>query len=199
MAKSWRKLLNEENISVQTSLAVGRRMGRSSADISPSISILTTVESHLTSLCKHLGKQLSNRLTENPTPILITTLRKCFDLEDILVNLEDDKVTDEMKKKNVDERAKYNEEQIEKILDQYITFVEKFQRLTVAGSEYDEIVNRFEHILFQTHIFSSGCDKRFTKKGKVLQPRKPKVFKFLHIFWRNLHSTKDLKISLLSS
>ena len=141
-------------------------MGRSSADISPSISILTTVESHLTSLCKHLGKQLSNRLTENPTPSLITTLGKCFDLEDILVNLEDDKVTDEMKKnvRNVAERAKYNEEQIEKILDQYITFVEKFQRLTVAGSEYDEIVNRFEHILFQTHICSPGYNMMCTKK-----------------------------------
>ena len=46
----------------------------------------------------YLGKHLSNRLTENPTPSLITTLGKCFDLGDILVNLEDDKVTDEMKK-----------------------------------------------------------------------------------------------------
>ena len=92
-----------------------RRIGRSSAVISPSISIMTTVESPLTSLCKHLGKQLTNRLTENPTPSLITTLGKCFDLEEILVNLEDDKVTDEMKKnvRNVAERAKYNEEQIE--------------------------------------------------------------------------------------
>ena len=97
MAKSGRKLytvLNEEYISVQTSLAVGRRMGRSSADISPSISILTTVESHLTSLCKHLGKQLSNRLTENPTPSLITTLGKCFDLDYILAIFVDDRLTD---------------------------------------------------------------------------------------------------------
>ena len=65
--------------------------------------------------------------------------------------------------RNVAERAKYNEEQIEKILDQYITFVEKFQRLTVAGSEYDEIVNRFEHILFQTHICSPGYNMMCTK------------------------------------
>ena len=68
--------------------------------------------------------------------------------------------------RNVAERAKYNEEQIEKILDQYITFVEKFQRLTVAGSEYDEIVNRFEHILIQTHICSSDRVKKCTKKKK---------------------------------
>ena len=96
-------------------------------------------------------------------------------------------MTDEMKKsvRNVAERAKYNEEQIEKILDQYITFVEKFQRLTVAGSEYDEIVKRFEHILFQTHICSSGCNKICTRKGKVLQPREPKVFKLLHLFLKD--------------
>ena len=95
--------------------------------------------------------------------------------------------------RNVAERAKYNEEQIEKILDQYITFVEKFQRLTVAGSEYDEIVNRFEHILFQTHICSSGCDKKCTKKGKVLQPRKPKVFKLLHLFLKESSLYKGLE------
>ena len=134
MAKAWRKIytvLNEEYVSVQTYLAVGRRMGRTSTDISPSISILTTVERYLTSLGKHLGKQLSSRLTENPTPSLITTLGKCFDLEDILANLEDDKVTDEMKKniRNVAERAKYNEEQIEKILDQYITFFFNFSKV----------------------------------------------------------------------
>merc|ERR1739842_122732 len=133
---------------------------------------------------KYLGKQLSNRLTENPTPSLITTLGKCFDLEEILVNLEDDKVTDEMKKnvRNVAERAKYNEQQIEKILDKYITFVEKFQRLTVAGSEYDEIVNRFEHILFQTHICSSGCDKKCTKKEKSCNQESLKFSNFFIFF-----------------
>ena len=30
-----------------------------------------------------------------------------------------------------------------------------FQSLTEPGSEYDEIVKRFEHIVFQTHVCSS--------------------------------------------
>ena len=177
-------VLNGEYVSVQTSLALGRRKGRSGTDISPSSSLLTTVENRLTSLCKHLGNQLLKRITENSTPSLITTLGKCLDLEDILKNVEVNKVTDEMKQslRHIAEKAKYNEEHIKKVLEQYNIFIERFQSLTEPGSEYDEIVKRFEHIIFQTHICSSQYEKSCNRKGKVLQPREPKVFKLLHLF-----------------
>ena len=100
------------NVFVQTSLAIGRRKERSGTDISPSSSLLTTVENRLTSLCKHLVNQLLKRITGNSTPSLISTLGKCLDLEGILKNLEVIKVTDEMKQslRHIAEKAKYNEE-----------------------------------------------------------------------------------------
>ena len=93
-------------------------------------------------------------------------------------------MTDEMKQslRHIAEKAKYNEEHIKKVLEQYNIFIERFQSLTEPGSEYDEIVKRFEHIIFQTHICSSQCEKSCNRKGKVLQPREPKVFKLLHLF-----------------
>ena len=60
----------------------------------PSISILSIVESNLTCLCKHLGKQLVNRLTENSIPSLIIILGIFCPM----AYLEDNKMTDEMKK-----------------------------------------------------------------------------------------------------
>ena len=55
--------------------------------------------------------------------------------------------------RHIAEKAKYNEEHIKKVLEQYNIFIERFQSLTEPGSEYDEIVKRFEHIFQTTHLF----------------------------------------------
>ena len=70
-------------------------MGKSSTVISSSISILTTVESHLTSFRKHLGNSFQVDLKETQLQVLSPHWVNLFDLDYILVNFEDDRLTDE--------------------------------------------------------------------------------------------------------
>ena len=46
-----------------------------------------------------------------------------------------------------------------KILEEYVEFKRRAKDLMKAEGENDEIVNRFQHLLFNTHSCHPGCEK----------------------------------------
>ena len=175
-------VIEDEYVTAQTSLDVGRRRGRSRADIPASLDVLTTVENRMTSLCKGLVKHLERRLGDNPTPKVIKECAKCLDMED-LVSQECDGVLDERRKslKRILKMANYSETDTDLILAQYPIFKDRLRKIVAVEGEHQDIVKRFEHIIFETHLCSKGCTSNCSKKDEVLQPRQPIFFKILHL------------------
>ena len=166
-------------------LDVQPRRGRSAEDISASLSITQTVQNRLTSLCGHLAKVLLGRLEYNPNPIIITTMGKCLDLDNILVVGDSPEVNEERNKKmrKVCRAAKIEGDSIDKILTKYCTFKDRLKAV-VQCSEEDELVRRFEIHLFQTHNCSNECDKNCPDKDKVIMPRLPILLKIVNLFYK---------------
>ena len=157
--------------------------------------MLTSVQNKLTSLVRRLGSLLQERMTNNPTPSVIKMMGKCLDLDDILELEESEELKQEREKslKMVMRRAKYVEEEQKEIVAEYEVFKDRVRDLNRVGGENEEIVGRFEHLLFKTHTCNSDCVKVIrrvpgkhdamvcSEKGKVVQPRQPELMKFLHI------------------
>ena len=92
--------------------------------------------------------------------------------------------------------AKYDEEMKQEILRQYDIFLNRFRELVNEHGQYEEIVKRFAHILFVTHICHPDCIKaekmdpkrgkikECPLKGKVLEPKLPNIWKFLHLIFK---------------
>ena len=177
-------VLDEKYVSAATTLSAGRRTGRSSADISASSSLLSTVENKLSSLCSHLAKHLERRIEKNPTPKVIELMGKCLDLGELLkkdVDKDDEKKREESLK-SIAKIDKYSENDVEEIMKQYKLFIQRFRGLVESDGENKDIINRFEHILFETHQCCKSCEKKCLKAGKVLDPREPNLFKLFHLF-----------------
>ena len=157
--------------------------------------MLTSVQNKLTSLVRRLGSLLQERMTKNPTPSVIKMMGKCLDLDDIIEMEESEELKQEREKnlKMVMRRAKYVEEEQEQIVAEYEVFKDRVRDMNRVGGENEEIVSRFEHLLFKTHTCTSSCVKVIrsapgkhdamvcSEKGKVLQPRKPELMKFIHL------------------
>ena len=171
------------------------RRGRSSADISNCQSVLTTVENRLTSLSRRLRVNLEERISNNPTPKVIKMMSKCLDLGEILEKEETQSIKNEREKnlRMVMKRAKYEVEEQNVIVKEYEIFKMRVKDINKLGGENEEVVKRFEHILFETHTCHPDCVKVLRKvpgknptkvcieRGKVLMPRVPKLMKFLHL------------------
>ena len=70
-----------------------------------------------------------------------------------------------------------------KVLTQYITFIERLKAVAEC-TEDDDLVKRFETLLFQTHECCKACNRGCPNKDKVIMPRKPEYFKILHLFYK---------------
>ena len=183
---------------VHTNHITGMRRGRSAADVSSCQSVLTSVENKLTSLARRLRIMLQERITNNPTPSVIKMMGKCLDLGDILETEETGEIKQEREQnlKKVMIRAKYGREEQEQIVKEYELFKERVKDMNNPEGEFEEIVSRFEHLLFKTHTCQPDCVKVAKKvpgkhdtmvcseKGKVVQPRKPELMKFLHLIFK---------------
>ena len=191
-------VLEDRFVSVQTALNPGKRMGRSKDDIPDSSSIMTTVENKLNSLVKNLVRHLEARLKAAPTPTVIEEAGRCLDLENILSVEKSSESDHEMDKslKKLLRMAKYGEEENTKILKQYTIFKDRLKELVKDGGLYEEIVKMFSHFLFQTHVCHSECEKverrdavkgrvkDCPKKGSLLEPKVPNIWKLLHLFYK---------------
>ena len=137
------------------------------------------------SLCGHLAKVLLSRLKDNPTPSIITTMSKCLDLENILGDEESEEVKVERDRnmKILCRAAKIDEDNTDKILTQYNMFKDRLKAV-VQCSEDDELVKRFDIYLFKTHKCSKECGRSCPDIDKVIMPRIPKLFKIVHLFYK---------------
>ena len=134
-------------------------------------------------------------MTNNPTPSVIKMMGKCLDLDDILEMEESEELKQEREKnlKMVMRRAKYAEDEQKQIVAEYEVFKDRVRDLNTVGGENEEIVSRFEHLLFKIHTCNSKCVKVVRRapgkhdamicneKGKLVQPRKPELMKFIHL------------------
>ena len=114
-------VLSGDYLSVQTSLEIGPRRGRSSADVSASNSLFRSVENKLASLCKHLRKH-PTRLKENQTPKIIKLMADCMDFEEIIKLDEEDYQVNEKRIKSlkgVARKAQLDEGQVNNVVGQY--------------------------------------------------------------------------------
>ena len=149
---------------------------------------------------------LEKRLADTPTPEVIEEAGRCLDLENILQNEETTEVKNETEKslKNLMRKANYEYSDIKKIMKQYTTFKYRLIELTKENGDYEEIVQRFSHLLFKTHICLPDChkvEKVIPRRGKVkecphkgmtLKPKIPNVWKLLHLIFKE----QDLYIGL---
>ena len=118
-------------------------------------------------------------------------------MEDILEKeTTEAKVEWEKSLRKVMQKAKYGEEDVE----QYDTFKKRFKDMAKAGrgenEESEEIVKRFQHLIFMTHTCIPDCQnvvKKFPergkvkvclKKGQIREPSVPNVMRFLHLFFK---------------
>ena len=183
------------------------RRGRTARDVSSCQSVLTSVENKLTSLARRLRILLQERITSNPTPPVIKMMGKCIDLGDILDMEETVEIKQEREQnlKMVMSRAKYGEEEQQQIVKEYELFKERVKDMNNPQGEYEEIVSRFEHILFKTHTCQPDCVKVVKKvpgkhdtlvcseKGKIVQPRKPELMKLLHVIFKEPFLYMDIQ------
>ena len=51
--------------------------------------------------------------------------------------------------------------------------------------EHQDIVKRFQHLLFELHTCSKSCDRDCQEKGKVVKPLQPKISKINHLFLKD--------------
>ena len=189
-------IMDDKYISAQAPLfPADVRRGRSSGDISNCQSVLTTVENRLTSLTKKLRVSLLERVSNNPTPKVIKMMGKCLDLGDILEKEETEEIKREREKnlRMVMKTAKYEEEEKEMVVKEYEVFKERVKDMNKVGGENEEVVKRFEHLLFEAHTCHPDCvkverrvpgkhpTKVCSEKGKIPMPRVPKLIKFLHL------------------
>ena len=193
-------VLDEKYVTAQTTLfGAELRRGRAAQDESPHQSLLVTVQNKLVSLVKNLKTKLVDRITAHPTPDNIIEMGKCLNLEDIL---SEDRSLERQKNslKRVMAKAKYCEDEKEKILHEYEEFRRRAQDLMNPDGENAEIVARFEHIIFKTHSCSPDCVKILPldakgrgpgarvkvcpEEGSLLLPRKPNLMKLLHLFYK---------------
>ena len=154
-------VLEDKYIAVPTVLTFGRRRGRSAADISASNKLLKTVENKLTSLVKHLANNLERRLDEDPTPKVVKVLSECLDLKDIIANKDNMEKNADMEKslKKLCDLAKYSDDKKKEIEQQYKEFKSRLIKIVTPGSEYSEVVDRDQHVLFNLHSCSDMCEK----------------------------------------
>ena len=192
-------IMDDKYVSAQTVLAApGARKGRSAKDIPFSQSVLITVENRLTSLVRNLKTKLKERLDNNPTPDVIKEMGRCLDLEDIL----EEKETVVMKEnrdrslRKVLQKGRYEQQEQDEIVKEYEVFKTRINDMIDPKNEDDEILSRFKHLIFQTHTCHPDCVKVLqehvgfrskwnvkvcSEKGKVLQPRQPKLMKLIHL------------------
>ena len=120
---------------------------------------------------------------------------KCLDLGDILEKEETEEIRREREKnlRMVMKTAKYEEEEKEMVVKEYEVFKERVKDMNKVGGENEEVVKRFEHLLFEAHTCHPDCvkverrvpgkhpTKVCSEKGKIPMPRVPKLIKFLHL------------------
>ena len=178
-------ILEGRYVSVQTVLEAGPRRGRSSDDIAACKTLMQTVENRLSSLCGHLASVLQKRLQDNPTPLIITTMSKCLDLENIISEKEtpEKKFDNEKNLRKVCKAAKVDSDKIEEVIEQYNVFKNRM-KMVVKCEDGNEVVKRFERFLFQTHSCSKDCKKECPDMDKVILPRIPVMFKIVHLFFK---------------
>ena len=179
----------------------GVRRGRSARDIPSCQSALITVENTLSSLMRNLKTHLQERLVNNPTPDLIKEMGRCLDLGDIL-EVDETLEVKEMREKSlkkVMQKAKCEKKEQNDILKQYRVFKKLVKDMNDPISENDEIVSRFQHLLFETHACQPNCVMVMQqhvgfknkwnvqvcpKKGELLQPRQPKLMRIIHLIYK---------------
>ena len=122
-------------------------------------------------------------------------MAKCLNLQDIIVKEEDIVVKGEREEnlKIILNTAKYNDDHQAKILEQYEMFKLKVKDILEKGNENNEVLKRFEHLLFQTHACSTECDKKCPDKGKIVEPRVLIPMKLLHLFLKEPALYQGLK------
>ena len=176
-------ILDVNYLSGRTVTEMEPRKTRSQADISSSKSLLLTVQNRLSSLCKHLASILESRLKEHPTPEVISIMAGCLDLGCILDEEETEEVKANRKKclKKLVKAARI--ETVDNVLKQYDVFKDRFKEVVKSNDEND-VVKRFESLLFQVHSCSSDCARKCSQKDQPLNPRVPNLFKILHLFFK---------------
>ena len=203
--KSWPKLkggladvLNDEYIHSMTPLFHEQRRGRSLADIGGK-NILKTLENRLTSLCRNLADRIEQRALKNnecPVPEVIKLSGECLDLKKLLRNgtLDEHEQTTEERKLEQDtfnrkttlklskllKMAGHDDTKVKEMLKEYDEFKVRF--FDLIKDDKNELVKKFNHILFEEHTCASDCSKPCKLKNKTAEPKVIRPMKFLHLF-----------------
>ena len=163
-------VMEEKYIPVPRVLTMmNRRRERSAGDISASNKTLKTVENKLTSLVKYLANNLEKRLEGDPNSKVIGVMANCLDLKDIIEYINDKQKNNEMEKniKELCKMANYDEELMTKTEAQYKEFKYRVNQIVITDGIYNELIGRFEHMLFELHFCSEQCEKKSSKKRKI--------------------------------
>ena len=157
------------------------RRGRSSSDIrKASHSLLITVQNRLSSLCNTIASTLEERLKNEDTHSssnLINKMGKCLDIEEMLEMGTDDMDFNEKGIECLEELltiAKYNDDEVKEIKDQYVLFKERLHGLSHDGNDAHDLVNMYEHLLYKVHRCTDECISKYQKTcsyaGKLITP-----------------------------
>ena len=157
-----------------------------------------------------LWQNLEERLTNNPTPEVIKEMGRCLDLEDLLMKDEGERERVEREKslRKVMDKAKYDKKEKDAIVQEYCVFKERINGLNNPAGDFEDIVGRFEHLIFKTHVCDEKCERVLQtdggrglgsrllvcqEEGKILHPRKPHLMKVLHLFYKEPSLYSDCK------
>ena len=159
--------------------------------------MLLTVQNRLSSLAKAIAKGLEDRLKnikDHESAELISTMGQCLDIEKILETGLEDEVFNEIGDEKLQELlmiAKYDDEDIRQIKQEFKEFKERLCTLHTATREESDLLRRYEHLIYNIHDCSQRyCQttqrKKCKESGNLLIPKIPKPIKFLHIFMKEM-------------
>ena len=70
--------------------------------------------------------------------------------------------------------AKYNDDEVKEIKDQYVLFKERLHGLSHDGNDAHDLVNMYEHLLYKVHRCTDECTSKYQKTcsyaGKLITP-----------------------------
>ena len=135
------------------------RRGRSSSDIrKASHSLLITVQNRLSSLCNTIANSLEERLENEETHSsseLINKMGNCLDIEEMLEIGIDDVDFNEKGVNGLEELliiAKYNDDEVKEIKEQYMLFKERLHGLSLGENDAHDLDNMYEHLLYKQNM-----------------------------------------------
>ena len=189
------KVLKGEYRGQDTTVFQMFRRGRSADAIKQSsLSLLTTVQNRLSSLCSDIASKFEERLNvekDHQSTELIRSMGKCLNIQDIIKNGEEDDEFNDIWEGNIVKilkKANYSPEDASKVLEEYIIFKRRVNILDQSDKSSSELMRMNEHHMYMLHKCTAQCAAKYRNtcadRNKVALPKTPIAMKFLHLFLR---------------